>query len=86
MRACGQVQLTLWLGTVIVQALVEGGAKLLARIHEAFIDIEVGVVLSHRILAEIALVLLMKPLADLPERLDRFEQRFCVLVGTLQRP
>jgi hypothetical protein len=71
---------------IIVQALVEGSAQLLARIHEAFIDLEVGVVLSHRILAEIALALFMKPLADLPERLDRFEQRFCVLVVTLQRP
>ena len=86
MRACGQVQLTLWLGTVIVQALVECGAQILARIHEAFIDLEVGVVLSHRILTEITLALLIGLSADLLESLDSFEQRRRVLVGTFQRP
>ena len=71
---------------VIAYALVERDAELLAPIHEAFIGLEVGVVLGHRILAGIALALLVKPPADLPESLDRFEQRRRVLVGTLQGP
>ena len=71
---------------VIAHLPVERDAELLAPIHEAFIGLEVGVVLGHRILAEIALALLVEPSADLPESLDRFEQRRRVLVGALQRP
>ncbi len=60
--------------------------RALGTYSEAFIGLEVGVVLSHRILAEITLALLVELSADLPESLDSFEQRRRVLVGTLQRP
>jgi len=58
----------------------------LAFIHEAFIGLEVGIVLGHRILAEITLALLVEPPADLPESLDSFDQRDRVLVGTPKDP
>ena len=72
------------LDMVIAYALVERNAKLLAPIHKAFIRLEVGVVLGHRILTGITLALFIKPPTDFPERLDGFEQRCRVLVGTLQ--
>ena len=55
-------------------------------IHETFIGLEVGVVLSHRVLADITLALLIELSADLLESLDSFEQGRRVLVGTFQRP
>ena len=69
---------------VIAYALVERDAEFLALIHEAFIGLEVGVVLGHRILAEIAPALFIKPPTNLSEGSDSFEQRRRVLVGALQ--
>ena len=61
---------TLWQETFGAYALVERYPKLLALIHEAFVGLEVGVIFCHRILAEIALALLVKPPADISQRLD----------------
>ena len=61
---------TLRLGLFTAYALVERHPKLLTLIHEAFVGLEIGVIFCHRILAEIALALLVKPSTDLLQRLD----------------
>src|SRR5512141_769520 len=77
---------TLWQHIFITKALVQRDAEFLGCFHEAFVALEIGVIFRHRIRTEIALALLVKPPTDLSEGLDCFEQRRCVLVGTLQRP
>jgi hypothetical protein len=86
MAATGPSVSALRLGLFTAQVLIECHAEFLASIHQTFIGLKIGGIFRHRILAEIALALLVKPPADLAESFNRFEQRLRIPKGSLQRP